>query len=97
MPKFTFTPNFNVILHSTKLNLECLKVIILRQYKFADQALAFKQNWSALESLLCCQIAVPVSSLSSLSLSLPIYEIYVIILKPVYVKQYNTWCMISTK
>lgn len=63
-----------------------LKVIILKQGKFVDRALALEQNWPGLESLLGYQMAMLVSTLSSLSLSLSISEIYIINVKAVYAK-----------
>lgn len=49
-------------------------------------ALALQQNWSGLESLLGHQMVRVVSTLSSLSLSLHVSEIYIIKGKAVCVK-----------
>lgn len=52
-----------------------------------DWALALAQNQSGSESLLYChQMAMPVSTLCSLSFSLPSSEIYIIKLKAGYIQ-----------
>lgn len=78
--------NLNLILYSVKSKFEWSHMMILRRYKFVNWALALQQNWSGLESLLGHQMVRVVSTLSSLSLSLHIYEIYIINGKAVCVK-----------
>lgn len=73
--------------------LDGLKLITWRQYTLSDWTLSSEQNQSGLKSLLCHhQMAMLVSTLSSLSPILPIYEIYITELKAI---MYNTTLSIT--